>query len=383
MTSNKHHFLLIIFFWAAISLPLVFSDKAGGKVSKIENRNLAVFPDILTKDMKLASGIRSGLENWINDNIGFRTQVKKLQINIDFKVFDISPNNDVVVGKDGWYFYNSGNNLELALGTYPVTQDQLIKIKENQEKIQRALNNKGIEYVIVLIPSKVSIYPEYIRGDFSVRTTAIDIVADYLQKNTTIPIINVKPIFLEAKQNERIYFKNDTHWNEKGSYIGYCSIITKLNEIGIIHSSPIAISTVPGNRIGDLTVIMGISDFVPPEPTDEIQILSPNANLIQAGIYFDNLNALIKSEGGVPAVYSYQNDKIETKKLLIYGDSFFAGHLPGLLAENFSGVDYIWSHLVRNEMIELVKPNVVMLELTERNILLLAYDPDPNLVSTQ
>ena len=44
MQSNKNNVFLITVFIAAIILPLIFSDKEGGRISAMENRYLATFP---------------------------------------------------------------------------------------------------------------------------------------------------------------------------------------------------------------------------------------------------------------------------------------------------------------------------------------------------
>ena len=53
--------------------------------------------------------------------------------------------------------------------------------------MQKRLNEKGIEYVVILPTSKVSIYPEYLRiGKGKVIETPVNLVADYLEKNILV-----------------------------------------------------------------------------------------------------------------------------------------------------------------------------------------------------
>ena len=51
MIVKINNIVIVIVLLSAITLPLVFSDKAGGRMSETENRYLATFPAILTKDM--------------------------------------------------------------------------------------------------------------------------------------------------------------------------------------------------------------------------------------------------------------------------------------------------------------------------------------------
>jgi len=383
MAVKKNHLFLIILFLAAIALPLVFSDKLAGKVSAMEKRTLAEFPRLLAEDGKLSPTFGSDLEKWIDDRVGLRVQAKSIQAFIDFKVLNTSPSKDVIVGSDGWFFYAGENNLEFAPVPRPLAQGELERIKQVQEAIQASMQKRGIKYVLVFIPSKESVYPEYMGGGFSVRDTTVDIVADYLQKNTTIPVINLKPDLLEAKKSEQVYYKNDTHWNGLGSYTGYSVIIHGLNDLGFIHSAPEAVTTSPSTHVGDLAVMMGGEDFLLPEAYDVIKKSPDHTVEITSGGDYDRLKALMDPEQ-VSHFSEYQNTSAEKVKLLIIGDSFFDGlRLPWLLAENFSQVDFVWTRFLKNEYVEQLKPDVVMVEMTERYITFVGTSFDPALSAAQ
>ena len=384
VTVKINNTLIVIVFLLAITLPLVFSDKAGGKISVTENRYLATFPAILTKDMKLAPGFTQGLESWINDNAGGRTRSQKIRANIDYHVFHASPSSLVHVGDDGWFFYTGDNDLEIAMGNYPITQEMLENIKDSQVKIQKALNSRGVQYVIVLAPSKGSVYPEYLGSKFAVRNTLIDIVTDYLKKNTTIPVINTKGDLLQAKTTRQVYFKTDTHWNEAGAYVGYSAVINGLNQYGMIHSDPIRINTYPSMHLGDLSTPMGDINLLPEDPFEATQIISPSAVRVESGDYYNQMQKLINQDNVdnvISGYYSFQNEEAEKKRVLIYGDSFFGGwNLTQLLAENFSNLDFVWSGAIRGNVVDQSKPDIVIRESTERYIYTLANQPDPVLL---
>lgn len=382
MFPKKNSLFIVLVFLAAISLPFIFSNKHGGEISIVENRHLAIFPKIFTSEMKLAPGIRNGIESWIKDNCGFRAQLKKVQIAIDYNVFHVSSSDLVRLGREGWFYYTGGNNLEIAMGTYPLTSEMLEKIKENQVDIQQALKKKGIEYVLVLAPSKVSIYPEYlIGGNFQIRETAIDIVTEYLQKNTTIHVINTKNDLLNAKLTGDVYFKTDSHWNEAGAYVAYSSIINALNQWGIIHSTPIEINTEPSFHLGEATYLLGDLKLLPPEPFDSTLINSPSAVKNESSDDFLKIKEIIQKDDNTIKYFSYINQDAENESALIYGDSFFGSwKMTDLFAENFRNLDFIWSDILKDDVIERVKPDLVIMERTERYIFALANDPDPDLI---
>ncbi len=103
---------------------------------------------------------------------------------------------------------------------------------------------------------------------------------------------------------------------------------------------------------------------------------------IQSGDYYDNIQSLLKADNINFLLYSNENPTTEKKKLLIFGDSFFAlGKITDLLAENFSRLDFIRSDRIGNNIVEQVKPDIVILERTERYIYSLAFSPDNLLIS--
>ena len=160
MTAKINNILIVMVFLSAITLPLVFSDKAGGKVSVTENRYLATFPAILTKDMNLAPGFTQGLESWIQDNAGGRDLALQMNETISYKIFHIVPEQDVVGGKDNWLYVIYHSSLPECLHTNLPTQTQLDWLKSNFSKISRDLKSENIEYLVMLLPYHCNVYPE-------------------------------------------------------------------------------------------------------------------------------------------------------------------------------------------------------------------------------
>ena len=376
--------ILVLIFFLLILIPLLKVNLATGKISDAENRTLASFPKIIdpmTRKIK-GSGIRKEFESWINDNIGFRDFLVKLNAYISVYYFNTSPNNEVKIGKNGWYFYTLDNNIEIANGTFPLTENDLLEIKEAQELIQQGLKEKGIEYVLVLTPSKTSMYPENIAGISKyVKETPIDIVTKYLRENTTINVINTKDDLINAKKEDLVYLKTDTHWNDEGAYLAYKSIISKISNYNFFNKQEVYITKKEGTRKGQFSSMMGNVNLLPPEPVENLYLSNSNTNS-----YNDNeLLKMIEKYQSVNLVLSATkflfNNNIHNGKIIIFGDSFFAGYIIiELLAEHFQKTFFINSNYISNNLLSEIMPNIVIYERTERYIRDLKYSFDPLLL---
>ncbi|HPS32951.1 MAG TPA: hypothetical protein PKW57_05560 [Anaerolineaceae bacterium] len=381
MKTAPCRFLLIVIFLAALLLPLVLADKVGGALSPTENRNLARFPQILTQEKKIAPGIKIGFEAWLKDNLFGRMEAQKARAYIDFRVLRTSPSKLVQIGENGWYFYNNDQNLEIGRGAKLLSPEELEAIRMNQLAIQKALKAQGIEYILVFIPSKASVYPEYMQGGkYRVGLTLIDQVTAYLQQNTTIPVINLKPDLLAAKAEQDVYFRSDTHWNQAGAYIGYRGVINRLNEWKMIQSQPVSISTEPALHTGEFSYIMGFPGLISPEPIRATIIQNPKASLVSSSDKTELVSRLLAETGIKGEYFSYTNPDAE-RRALILGDSFFfTWKIPDLFAENFAEMNFIRTDVLTSDIIQAVNPDIVIMERAERYIYNLANSSNVNLL---
>lgn len=353
----------------ALLLPLIAADKVGGAISPNENRYLAKFPTIINENNQIAEGLKNGFEAWLKDNLAGRAQAQQAKAFIELKTLTSSPSPLVHIGDEGWYFYTNDRNLEIGMGAHMLSEDELQTIASNQIRIQSALEKQGIDYVLALIPSKASVYPEYIdSGRYQVGTTLIDQVTAYLQEHTTVPVINVKPDLIKAKEEQEVYFRTETHWNHAGAYVGYDTIIKRLNELGMIQTQSASITTTPATFRGEFSAMMGYPGLLPAEQYKATVIQKPRASLINDNEMIHQITTLL-TDNNITAEYFLYSNPQGQKSVLILGDSFFVTwKIPDLFAENFAEMNFIRTDYVLAEIIEVINPDVVILERTERYI---------------
>ncbi len=267
-----------------------------------------------------------------------------------------------VVGKDGWLFYTAEKNVDDYQNTIPFSTEELARIQQNLDAITEAYAKKGITFLVLIPPSKHTVYPEYMPDEIPVlgSESRLDQLINYLDKNGNTQLMDFRPIFAKAKEEEQIYYATDTHWNEHGAFLAYEEII---KELSLTQSAiqPIPFSAYKINEIKTTTldIARNIGTTTLKEPKLKLQ----NQNPLLAT--FREI-----SVGSRKIMYSsVQDEKLPTA--VIYYDSFFFSVIP-LLGEHFSQAMYIQNYLGgglwKLHWVEFNDPDIVIVEFTERYI---------------
>ena len=255
-----------------------------------------------------------------------------------------------IFGKDNWIYLqnpNDGDSLHDYIGDNAYTEEEMASIAGHLMEQKAAIEKRGSEFVLLIIPNKEIIYPEnmpaYIERVSEVTKT--DKLVEYLRKNTDITIAYAKDSYNQYKNDYLLYYKTDTHCNMQGSFIALAEFLNVKydKQIGMdgmrfdIHMN---------NHCGDIAVMLGREDRYSRET-----------------VYF-------LPESSVP-----ETDKVEDSLLLI-GDSFseflntqagyyFKGGVEHQMVMNHSYNFYL---ATENALINETIPDVVVWECVERYI---------------
>lgn len=368
---NVFKLIFLILFAGIVVIPILKMDFSGGKYSPNEQRNLAVFPVTKNNETgKIETG-RTKIQDWVNDNIGFRENLLKMYVNFKFNILGQSTSSKVMIGKDGWFFYTLDNNIQIATGEYPLTDDDLKTIAQNQQAISDYYKSVGVNYILMLTPSKVSVYPEYLPMSVqTIKKTPVDIVAEYLRENTDIIVYSAKDALLEAKNSGagQLYHKTDTHWNEKGAYYTYKGLHKTMVDNGILDDKPVEVTFNEGEYKGEFSAMLGDESILPLEKAPITNWNMQSVELHEGELY----NKVQEKENQFGTHQGANVFSNPTKKYTaqIYGDSQIevVRKIPQLLSEHFST---FVKYSVRNISIsvdEAANPDVVIFSCSERYI---------------
>ena len=363
--------LLTLLFLAALFIPLLagvlFED---AQRSASENRALSTFP-ALPQSVSVLAQFRDQMGDYYDDHFGFRETLVQLYYRIKHWLGD-SPSANVIIGEQGWLFYNHKQDGD-PVGDYRninvFSESQLAQISRALVTRQRWLNQRGIVYLFVIAPNKHSIYSEFLPRYINKVNpqSAYDQIVQYLRKNTTINIVDLRSALLKAKTKETpVYWQTDTHWNYYGANIAQYQIAEAIATLVSGKITPILWQPDQfhwGSRAGgDLAINIGMTDQV----VDNHPILT---------------QALCHRRIPVPEQKA-QRDTLSTVcesaqlSALIFRDSFFDFAQP-FFSEYFNKATYVWLQprlADVQEFVEKEHPDVVIEEWVERYLRVLDDD---------
>lgn len=163
-------------------------------------------------------------------------------------------------GKDGWLFL--GNAYEKTVAKLKLAirpeESSIREIASQFSKVSEFGASHGIRTFLILGPDKSSIYPEYLPGEVVPSETRYSsFFLDRLREISSLTVYDPTSDLIAAKKSEGLlYWRTDTHWNNKGAYVAFAGF-ARLANVGLPE-----VSFAPGSpHSGDLIGISGLRDF--------------------------------------------------------------------------------------------------------------------------
>ncbi|MCS6849611.1 MAG: hypothetical protein NZ700_00400 [Gemmataceae bacterium] len=352
--------LLLVALW----LPTILSCfSAASSATLSENRPVAPSPP-LTSLRDLVTFPRR-YEAYFNDHFGGRHRLIRWHNLVKFHWLGMSGSSRVLVGKDGWLFYNPLPKSAVPLHPPPLSATLLERWRELLEGRRRQLAGRGIHYLVVFAPDKESIYPEQLPGGGrpAAASTPLDQLLAHLRDHSATDVLDLRPCLRQAKGSGPLYLRTDTHWNGRGVYVAYDTLLRNLARFDrSFHPwPPSAFETVVVERSGgDLAIMLGLSDQL----SDEDVYLQPR-HPRQARPTFEAPNAA--DEHRLAHLRPVVFDGGRGPRGVFLFDSFGEPLAP-FLGEHFSRLVCLPSYGLDLQRIDRERPSIVIQQLVERKL---------------
>jgi hypothetical protein len=283
-------------------------------------------------------------------------------------------------GRDNWLFLIGGSNSVSSLYDREsvLAGDKTIrKWADLIEARARRLERMGIQYVHINVPEKLTIYDDKLWDPPIVdwRLSPAVRLRDTLQRSPYGHVwLDLIEPFRTSPDKDRLYFKTDSHWSGEGCYLAYRLLCER---IGIAPEPDLLFRS---HQSIDGMLDMG-SKFDPPifEAVKFYDFRMKTKRVYRNAIarYLETPEYGAAIHVGTHVRYLNATPGAAKKKILIFGDSFSSQRgdaLTAMLAETARDVEFVWSSNLDWALIKREKPDVVVYELVERFMTIVAND---------
>ncbi len=339
-----------------------------------ENRELAPWPHA-GWDAGTLRAWPGAAARYFEDHFAFRARLVRWQAAVRLEWLGVSPSPEVLAGRDGWLFYAADGGLDDFASAEPFSQADLDVWRETLQHTSDWLQGRGVAYLFVLAPDKHAVYPEFMPA--GVRRvgadTRTDVLVRYLRDHSTVPVLDLRPALLAAKPHERLYHRTDTHWNDRGAFVAYQQILTRLAEAS---PAPVRSQLMPQPRAAfeartvvepglDLSGMLGLTDRMHEDDLRLTRIGAPRWRVVEP--------ARPDPHAIEPRLVTEHEDRTRPRAIVLR-DSFGSALVP-FLSDHFSRAVYLWQYNLEPRMVLEELPGVVVQEVVGRRLTtLLPYD---------
>lgn len=172
--------------------------------------------------------LAGGAEEKFEENFGLREELITANNWLLEKIFQTSSDDGVIVGEQGWLYYK--NSLEDYQGLKNLSNRQLFDAAHTLSMVQKYVESKGLSFVFTIAPNKNSLYGEYMPyyyRSFQKQESNRVRIKPYLETEG-VCYVDLYETF--SKQENVLYHKQDSHWNNEGAALAADSILSYLEK---------------------------------------------------------------------------------------------------------------------------------------------------------
>ena len=367
---------VLIALFVAMLPAMAALDPLRGQALASEQRRAEDWPSMAT--MTSPATFASRCERAFADRFGMRSALILAQHLVLVDAFGVSPTPNAMIGRDGWLFWlgEEARSLDSHYrGTRPLGESEAAAYVAEVKRRHEYFRSRGIAYLVVVVPEKFTIYPEYLPAWVAPgeAPTPLAQVRDRLASDGSVPFVDLRPLLLAAKDRGRLYYQTDSHWNLAGAGIAYAAIMARVQVLlpGRLPTivPPVRPPYMPGLAPyrGDISRAIGIpSRFVEPDYLPMARVVGDPASV---GLFARRTDRNTDHYAKV-----FELNRPGLPLLVMHRDSM-ALALEPLLSENFRRSVYLVTPGVDITVIDREHPDIVIDETVERGLVNVARRP--------
>ena len=322
--------------------------------STTENKRLAALPHV-TENGSFNTQFLPGLGEFFNDHFAFRQHLVSADAEIQSKVFKVSNVDTVVAGRDDWLYYT--DDLDDYQGR-SADEQVILCAAHNLALTQQYVTKQGTRFLVTIPPNKSTLYgghmPYYERKKVSGKHN-YQMLAPALSEQK-VAYLDLFDLF--EKQQDVLYLKRDSHWDNRGALLAYNAMMDALEKDHNDYTATPAVRT--KTEIGDLG-----------------RMLYPVTADPEWNVYYEHSDktSYVTDTKSVEDPWIEAANKESKGALLMYRDSFGNTLIP-FMADAYAKSYY--SKMTPYDLaadMERTKPDDVIIEKVERNIAEFAAQP--------
>lgn len=320
----------------------------------VGNEHLTALPTLKTADGQWNGSYFTQLSDWLADHIAFRHELITLHSRLCGTLFGTLPNQEVVLGKDGWLYY--ADTLADYQGIGQMSGRESWAAARALYLMQESCRQQGVRFLFTVAPNKNSLYPEAMPARFR-RGEAEGNAAHIAARLEEMGVEYLDLFALLGGQEQALYFRTDSHWNNLGAALAGDALNSALGK----PEDPFwgqPYQTAPTHK-GDL-----------------YEMVYPAGDLLEEDAVFDRAFRFTYPNG----VRSAEDITIRTRNdgaegsLLMFRDSFGNALYP-FLAERYGNACFSRAMPYDLTYLEREGADTLVVEIVERNLRWLIQRP--------
>ncbi|MDR3238826.1 MAG: hypothetical protein LBT44_01895 [Clostridiales bacterium] len=341
-----------------------------GQSPPAANETPVAAPEFISEDGAVNWNFLSDFAAFINKCFAFRLELIHLNSALSAAFFDVSQADDVILGAEGWLYYEE--TIDDFLRKNVLSDEKIARISQTLARIEWNCAREGIQFLFVIAPNKNSIYPEYMpdlgpkHGAENNREKLLKrLQTDGVSHVDLFAVFNAYREEAKARQSEiaqnstasswapdLIYYRLDTHWNKLGADLANAAILRALGR----EEEPFA--------------RRGVLYNIPREGNSDLyQMLYPKGREKELDVEFARAFTFMYDEpisdpGSMTIQTACEN---KPGSALVFRDSFGNALYP-FLAESFGKAVFSRRTPYALELAEEYQADTLLIVMAERNI---------------